>query len=168
MDDQAFSNLFQAYSSLMFYIAKDILKDAYLAEDIVQEAFIKVIQNPQAVIHGDEAKTRSFLCTITRNLAINLYHKNKRVISLDQVEEAYFVAQKSPSAEMAYFDAHPLDEAIRKLPALYRDVLVMAHVYEMETRQIAFYFGLKDATVRKRLERARKMLGKILEEEAVP
>ena len=44
-DKAKFSNLYEQYKNLMFYIARDILKDEHLAEDAVQEAFIRIAKN---------------------------------------------------------------------------------------------------------------------------
>lgn len=165
MDEQSFLKLYQAHAQVMYYIAHGILGDVHLAEDVVQEAFIKVLENPGAISHRDDRKTGAFLYTISRNLAINLYHKNKKLVSFDPAEGDHLFSATGPSAEAAYFDAHPMEEAIRKCPLLYRDVLLMHDVYEISYADIAFYLGLKESTVRKRLERARAMMRKILEEE---
>lgn len=77
-DQTKFEELYLTYKKTMFYVATDILKDAYLAEDAVHQAFIRIIENLDKINQIDCHKTRSFIVIITKNIAIDNYRKRKR------------------------------------------------------------------------------------------
>ena len=62
-------------------------------------------------------------------------------------------------------DLDHLARAVLKLPVIYKDVLTLKYVQEFSNEEIAKMLDISEATVRKRLERARRMLEEILERE---
>ena len=62
----------------MFYVANDILKDNYLAEDAVHKAFLKLINHLDKIWETESQKTKSFIVIITKNIAIDMYRKCKK------------------------------------------------------------------------------------------
>lgn len=68
--------------------ANNILNDKYLSEDVVHEAFLRIIDNIDKVEHLDSQKTRGFIFTIVKNIAIDKYRKRKRenYISYNEIE----------------------------------------------------------------------------------
>jgi len=59
-------------------------------------------------------------------------------------------------------DLDSLAKAVLKLPATYKDALKLKYVQEFSNAEIAGMLGISVAAVRKRLERARRMLEEIL------
>ena len=72
----------------MFYVANRILKDEYLSEDVVHQAFLRIIDNLSKIDKIDCHKTKGFIVVIVENIAIDFYRKRKREnsISFDEVE----------------------------------------------------------------------------------
>ena len=66
--------LYSLYRNVMFYTAERILRDHHLAEDAVQKAFLKVLDNLHKISEIDCNKTRAFLVIIVRNVAITMYN----------------------------------------------------------------------------------------------
>ena len=75
-DRTKFAALYERYSRLMFYIARQILIDEQLSEDAVQEAFLRIAKNMHKVGDVSCPQTRNFSVIITRNVAITMKKQN--------------------------------------------------------------------------------------------
>ena len=75
-DRTKFAALYERYSRLMFYIARQILSDEQLSEDAVQEAFLRIAKNMHKVGDVSCPQTRNFSVIITRNVAITMKKQN--------------------------------------------------------------------------------------------
>jgi RNA polymerase sigma-70 factor (ECF subfamily) len=76
-----FEALYTEYASCMYKVAYRILKDEYLAQDAVHEAFINIFNNFDKIKENDCNKTRAFLVIIVRNISINIYNQRKKLSS---------------------------------------------------------------------------------------
>jgi len=146
----------------MFYIANQILKDEYLAEDATHQAFLKIIENIDKIEDVHCHKTKSYIVIIVKNNAINLYNKRKRntTIPLEQMEFCISDESFSRLEDLDY-----LTKTVKKLPVIYKEVLALKYVQECSNAEIAQTLGISEATVRKRLERARHKLEESLKQE---
>lgn len=154
-----FESLYFTYRKLMFHVANGILNDEGLAEDAVHQAVLKILENFDKVGEISCHKTKSYVVTIVRNTAINMYNSRKRHSAVP-IEEAAFciVEEKSERPD----DLDRLAEAVLKLPTIYKDTLKLKYVQEFSNAEIAAMLGVSEAAVRKRLERARCILEEIL------
>lgn len=73
--------LYREYRAPMFRIALAILRDEGLAEDAVQQSFLKIFQNFEKIDRTDCNKTRSFIVILVKNTAIDLYRRRGRRMS---------------------------------------------------------------------------------------
>jgi RNA polymerase sigma-70 factor (ECF subfamily) len=154
-----FESLYFTYRKLMFHVANGILNDEGLAEDAVHQAFLKILENFNKVGEISCHKTRSYVVIIVRNAAINMYNSRKRHPAVP-IEEAVFCAAGEKLERTDDLDG--LTKAVLKLPAIYKDALKLKYVQEFSNAEIAGMLGISEAAVRKRLERARRMLEEIL------
>ena len=97
-----FQTLYSLYSGAMYTTAFNILENADDAEDAVQISSLKIIKNLNRLemeeIH--DIKTKSFLLTIARNTALDIWRKRKKEpVSVEEVE----MDGLAPSAEKIYF-----------------------------------------------------------------
>jgi RNA polymerase sigma-70 factor (ECF subfamily) len=136
------------------------VKSFDVAEDVVQEAFVKSYNKI------GEFKTQyafyPWLSTIARNLAYNHIYREERKESLDQLNEAGY----NPADE----NLGPLDQFLEKdagkrfykavmaLPVKYRTVFILRQFEKMDYAEIASYLKIPPGTVDSRLYRARQML----------
>ena len=65
-----FAELYDRYRYLMFKIAVDILHEHHLAEDALQEAFVRVAKHMECIGQLEETATKRYLITITKNAAL--------------------------------------------------------------------------------------------------
>ena len=163
-DKNKFEQLYMKYRRLMFYIANQILKDEYLAEDAVHSTFLKLIDNLDKIDEVDCHKTKSFIVIMVRNHSINMYNQRKRrkLIPFEGLEAIYSVNDDIDISELG-----TIEGAILKLPDIYRDVMILKYVHELSNTEIALQLDITEATIRKRLERARIKIKEILKVEGL-
>ena len=159
-DEDLFKGLYLKYRKHMKYIAMQILGDEYLAEDAVHNAFLKIIPHLERFHKFDCQETKNLIVIFIRSTSIDLYRKRKR-----EFEQIDTLDQDIPTeADFSALNVADILSAIKTLPEIYRDVLLLKVEYEYTDREIAKILGIKTDTVSKRLERARKQLKKLLGE----
>ena len=155
-DKNKVEELYYKYRKLMKYIAFNILHDEDIAEDAVAEAFMALIKHLDCVGDIDSDKTKSFIYTVTKNVAVNMRKKMDKN-SIEAIED-YIKYNVSEYDTFKSVYVRELLERIEKLPDIYREVLELKLYYEMSDGEIAKLLYISNSTVRKRLERARSIL----------
>ncbi len=94
-----FKQLYDKYRNLMFFCAKEILKDDGLAQDAVQEALIKLTKYLKKINEVDCHKTKHFIVIIVESASKDIYRREKRQksISWEEIGENYDFPQASGS-----------------------------------------------------------------------
>lgn len=161
-----FAKLYQKYESGMYNIAFSILHDRHLAEDAVQEAFIKLIKYLPEIESISCHKTKALIVIIVKSAAIDLYRKRKKMYEVESVEvDEDIPVQELPLnhliAEESYYE---FKVKLRKLNKEYRQIILLKYLYELSNREIADYLCVSDDVVRQRISRARRAVKKIMEE----
>jgi RNA polymerase sigma-70 factor (ECF subfamily) len=130
------------------------------AEDLVQDALLKVLRRPRRV-RGDDL---TYLKTTVRNTFLsNRRSKLARPVTVAMPESLDgFAAAVSPGVESAVF-ARDVLAAVAKLPAPLRDALVSVHVAGFNCRDTAARLGVREGTIMSRCFRARARLAPMLE-----
>ena len=149
------------------------IRDVHRAEDLVQEAFLRVHRNRHS--YRRIAKFSTWLYTIAGNLARSEYRKRKRrniVSSLQSVsrdDEEYDMPipdeTMSPGriAEST-FQAEEISRAFEQVPEPFREVVVLRDVQELSYEEIAQITALPMGTVKSRINRGRRKLQELLRE----
>ena len=162
-DKSKVEQIYYQYRNLMFYVARDVLRYEKLAEDAVHQAFIRIINHLDGVEEIVSHKTRCFVVIVVRNIARTMYDKRKRELGFVEAEEAQgheFAHRKNVEAEViTQMTVDDIKQQIEKLPRIYRDVMVMRYFYEKDEREISHLLGISYAATRKRLQRARELVG---------
>ena len=76
--NKAFEELLNRYKNKVFTTVYLIVKDKYIAEDILQESFIKAIKRINQDSYNEEGKFGPWIMRIARNMAIDYFRKTKR------------------------------------------------------------------------------------------
>lgn len=158
-----FEKLYYKYRKLMKYIALDILKEDWLAEDAVQEAFIRLTRHLNKIEEIDCHKTKSFIVIIIKSAAIDLLrtqvkHKSESFDLLNNISDTTNLPENNLSVK-------EIIKSINKLPDTYKDILELKVYHGFSNKEISDILDISAGAVRKRLERARKELSKFLEED---
>lgn len=154
-DRPKLERLYLEYRSVMFCAANEILHNEHEAEDAVQQAFIKIAENLDKVPDELSNKTKAFVVTIAENTAIDRYRKLKRHGDCELCEEACGIEANS---------ADELVSCILKLPARYRQFILLKYYHGYSTREIAKLLGMSSAAASKTAQRAKQRLEQLCKE----
>ena len=157
-DTRAFERLYRETSARVHALCLRMLRDAALAEDCVQEAYVRAWQ----ALPRFEA--RSAFATWLHRIAVNVVLERRRrpVAPLDFVDE---LPEDGPDA--AQLDT-PVEEAeieaaVASLPEGARDVLVLCAIHGHTHGEAAQMLGIAEGTCKAQLHRARQLLRERLE-----
>ncbi|WP_103718955.1 sigma-70 family RNA polymerase sigma factor [Bosea psychrotolerans] len=168
-----FEQLALPHQEAAFNLAYWLLRSRVDAEDAVQEAFLRAFRAFDS-FRGEEF--RPWLFAIVRNTAYRMLNSRQRaanVISLDAALSGHDheggshldIATDEPSAEdvmMAEVDRDLVRLALAKLPAAFREVVVLREIEGLGYREIAEITGTVVGTVMSRLSRGRMLLRQTL------
>lgn len=164
-----FEELYRHNSKKLHHIAYSMTKDNYLAEDIVQETFIKAFKKIHTI--EETGKIGSWLAAIAGRTAIDYLRAEKRKNSqpADQtiMEQMFSDKDKKPSIETEVeiiLFKEDLRHMFYKLSTEYQQVLLLRLQYGLKEEEIATQLNIKSGTVKTRLHRARKQLRKVITE----
>lgn len=156
-----FERIYHTYKGLMLSCAYSILKDESLSEDAVHNAFMRILSNLSKIDEVDSPRTRGFVIVITENVSKTMYNSLNRVKVIELDESIPYDVTVEQKAEQN-LTAELIAEKIALLPENYRSVLTLRYFNGLDDKEIASVLGISHSLARKRLERARKALGKLL------
>ena len=164
-DKTKFGILYEEYRRLMRKVAFDILKDYGETEDVLHESFLKVAKNMKNVGDPYSKETKNYLVVITKNTAIDLYRKKKRIFENEMCVEELKDYQVPRSYIKTDIDAeHLILDVLKNLPDIYKNVLLLKYVNHYENKEIARILNIKEGNVRQRLLRGKQMIEKAVNE----
>lgn len=155
--EERVSRLVEDYQMELLRLCFIYLRDVSLAEDAVQETFIKAYKGLRAF--RGESKERTWLCRIAINVCKDMRRRSwfrmiRREVPLGDLQFAAPPQEVSPSALLG---------AILHLPRKDREIILMYYYEDMKLAEIAEATGVSAATVCRRLDRARRQLKELLE-----
>lgn len=157
-----FEILYENYRFLMHRVAMDVLRDRYLAEDAVQNAFIRLAGNMDRIGEPEELRTKRYLITAVKRAAIDLYRKRNgqmaREIFVDELDD-----ENTPVTYLETDVENRVLDVLKNLPEKYRDIFLLKYSSHMENEEIARICGLQEGTVRQRIARGKALIEKELE-----
>jgi len=163
-DENAFTQLYNRRKEPLFRFALQMSSSAALAEDVLQEVFMTLIEGKA---HYDPAKgtLASFLYGIARNHVLTILRKDRRY-SVPEVQDS----DETTALDIAANDATPLDgillderleevrRTVSKLPAQYKEAVVLCDLHELTYEEAASITGCAIGTLRSRLHRGRQLI----------
>lgn len=166
-DKSKFEQLYIMYKGLMFHVAMKILKNEFDAEDAVHQAFLSLIENLKKISDVKCPKTRAYIVIITERKAIDIIRSRSKLVDMEFWESTYGIEIPLPGD-------HGLADAMARLPAAYRDILLLRYrdilllrYYNgYSVREISSMLHIKKDTAQKQLWRAKAALQKHLKGDA--
>ena len=154
-DEDGFARLLNDWGDRLLRLCTLYLKDVHLAEDAVQETFLKAWRN------ADQFRGEGSELTWITRIAINVcksYLRSpwKRRHAPAEELDALFTSTDDPQVD------DTLSRAILALSRPYREVIILYYYQELKAREIADILHVDVSTVTARLSRARKMLREVL------
>ena len=165
-DQQAIAQLYDRTSKRAYYLAKQLVKDEDQAQDIVQDAYVKVFTNLHLLEQVENFQ--GWLNTIVVNKSKDYLKKKKPMLFSQMVSEedegreldfedegGYF----SPDRRVDYTETKRLIQGmIDRLPQEQRMAIVLFYLEEMPVKQIARVMECSEGTVKSRLNYGRKAI----------
>lgn len=174
-DNEAYRHLVLTYSKRLYYHCLKILKNSFDAQDAVQITFIKI----HSSINKFEKRCclGSWIYRIATNVCLDILRKKKKssYLSLSFEESEGYppqfyefpLADKNSDTESQFLkkeDTFTLYKSINKLPDIQKRLITLRDIHGLSYNDISKELNLKSGTVKSGLNRARKKLRIILEE----
>ena len=159
-DEKAFEKIFNAYFNILFTYAHNLLEKPFIAEDIVENVFLKLWERRETIII--KGPLLNYLLASVKNACLDQIKSEhirrnyrERVIKkalLDENFEFHKIISADPLQEKELNKA--IKKSVQNLPADYRKVFKMSRYYNMTNREIAAKLGISSHTAGKYLNLA--------------
>ena len=142
-DENAFSVLITRYKDKIYTSIYLLVKDKYLAEDIFQEAFIRIIDTLREGRYTDEGKFLPWAMRIGHNLCVDHFRKVKRSPSIKtsddhDIFEVLDVSEPSADHKLVTGQTHDrVRKMVDMLPEDQREVIILRHYADLSFKEIA-------------------------------
>lgn len=164
-DDSTYVQMFyKAYHKLLYREARKYLNSTEDIDDIVQDSVVKLIENLDTIRSLSPNRQVSYAVTVTRNLAINLLIRQKRITleSLDELEP-YVKDSNDLEAQIGHHEKLQLFHTVwKQMPTDIRLLLEQKYILGQADAEIAADLGIRPESVRMRLTRAKRIAAKEL------
>ena len=149
-------------------VAMKVYRDKYYAQDVLQDTMLKLSQSSvleRLSCMNNQEHIKNYIMRIARCRAIDRYNEliqNKDMISIDECYDntgckkeliTHFVDCIENRERISI-----IIECIDSMPDIYKQVIKDKLFEQMDTAYIANMYGITEASVRKRFQRARKIL----------
>lgn len=153
-DKDIIEALYMLYEQAMYFEAYKILRDDYLAEDAVQEAFLRLIRHRKKIADPKAPATRRYVYKTLKSAALDIYRGRKKQRDNccefdDAIENTYADIPSDIEKPIAM---------ISELPEKYACVMRCLFLDGLSIRETSAVLRISESCVRKRCERGRKIL----------
>ncbi|ERM82147.1 RNA polymerase subunit sigma-24 [Rhodonellum psychrophilum GCM71 = DSM 17998] len=158
--EAAFEMLVDKYKSKVLTTIYLIVKDQGVAEDLLQDVFIKVIYTLNADGYNEEGKFQPWLMRIAHNLAIDYFRKSRRypTIIMEDGESLFntlkFAEETIEDLQIKEDTLAMIRKLIEELPETQKEVLIMRHYNDLSFQEIAEQTGVSINTALGRMRYA--------------
>lgn len=167
-DESALAILLSRHKSKIYTSIYLLVKDRYLAEDIFQDTFIKVINTLKSGKYNEEGKFLPWVMRIAHNLVIDHFRKEKRTPTITNQEgfdifDVIGVSEESTEDKMLRDQSHnELKALIQLLPEEQKEVLIMRNYADLSFKEIADLTGVSINTALGRMRYALNNLRRMM------
>lgn len=163
-DEAALREVVDLYGSVVYGVAKRVLIDRTLAEEVAQDVFVAFWRRPGAF---DPARggLQGFLAGIARNKAVDVVRKEE---SARRTKDALIAEAEMPSAETPsdeqVEERQVMVEALKELSPVQREALVLAYFGGRTYREVAQELDIPEGTAKTRLRDGMTKLRQVLQQ----
>ncbi len=158
-DDQAARRLYEKYIGAMFHTATRMVGSTEEAEDVIQEAFIRVFQGLNQF--KGESTLGAWIKRIVVHTALNHLRQHKRNGFLS-IEEGFPEPSQEPDEPKSDWKPEDIHYAIKQLPEGCRVVLSLYLLEGYQHKEIAQILGIAESTSKTQYRRGKKLLKQLL------
>ena len=169
-DKSAFDMLFRSYYSTLMLTASDILRDKQLAEEVVQDVFVKLWKTGENL--SVEVSLSAYLTKMVRNRCIDYLRANERQIKTVSIEsreaqlKLHEYATDASFGEEIFPDSMEiaLQRALEQLPPQCRQIFELNRFDGLSVKEISEKLNLSVSTVKTQITRALQKLKEAVKE----
>ncbi|BDD02556.1 RNA polymerase sigma factor [Aureibacter tunicatorum] len=142
-DEEAFEILVKKYQAKIYTTIYIIVKDDFVAQDLMQETFLKVIQKIRSGLYNEEGKFYPWVMRIAHNKAIDYYRKQKKYPTVEMedrnefIDSLHLISESAEDIKMKDETIATLKILIEELPDKQKEVLIMRNFMQMSFQEIA-------------------------------
>lgn len=171
-NEEAFAQLLKRHKSKVYTTIYLIVKDQYVAEDLLQETFIKAIKKLKSGQYNEEGKFLPWIVRIAHNLAIDFFRKEKRYPTIvmedgSNIFNSLAFSEDSTESVKIKNETHSILREMIQTPEAQKEVLLMRHYADMSFQEIAEATGVSINTALGRMRYALINLRKRLEKQNI-
>ena len=155
-DKVKFEKVYKRFKNIMLNRAYEIVKERQLAEDAVHNAFLKIINNLPKIYDADSNETKWYVIVIVTNEAKKIYNKENKILKAELMD-----MESDFNLEAIVEDKNIVEKVKREielLPEIYRDTMSLKYYNDLSNKEISSVLSIPISTVKKRLQRGRKIL----------
>jgi RNA polymerase sigma factor (sigma-70 family) len=140
---RAFDVLIDRHQERIFNAINFMVKDSYLAEDLIQDIFIKIIGNLKLGKYNDEGKFLPWALRIAHNYCVDHFRKVKRTptIKTSDDQDLFEIIKHTDHPadyKMTRSQSHrDIQELVDLLPEEQREIIVLRHYANLSFKEIA-------------------------------
>jgi RNA polymerase sigma-70 factor (ECF subfamily) len=162
-DESALRRAIDIYGEAVYGMARRVLLDQALAEEVAQDTFLALWRRPGA-FDASRGSLQAFLAGIARNKAIDAVRKEE---SARRSKDALIAAAEEPSANASgdeyVEERHEMLAALRELSDVQREAIVLAYFGGRTYREVADELGIPEGTAKTRLRDGLTRLRQVLQ-----
>ena len=154
-----FTELYDTYKDLLYWIALKKTNNIEDAEECVQETFFYIAKHFEKIGEVDSKSTKCYLSTIVTGFTIDIYNDSQK---------SNVILMNDDSNDVEYFEnfekvelLSAFDEVLDEESKIY---FYLKYIYRYKSSEIAEMYEVKDSYIRKKLQYAKEKLKKYLEE----
>jgi len=156
MNATEFKAKYLPYHPKMYRVAFRLLENTFDAEDMVQEAFVKLWNKRDELAHVENSE--SYCIVILRNLCLD-FLRSKNKYQMESTENIVVQAERNLTDEIENADnIKHLEAIIAQLPEQQQKIIKLRHFDDYSNEEIEKIMGLTGANTRVLLSRARKKI----------
>lgn len=155
------STVFLRYRSYIIHVARRVLRDTSLVEDVVSEVMIQVIKNLESCQNKNEEQLKSFLYTITRRRALNYqrdWQRGNPAVPLNELGEPEEQGRTIEETVADRVDAELLIKLIEGHDLQYAHMLQLRAIFDCSFEEISRMYNIDVEAARSRFYRGRRRI----------
>ena len=157
-DKEAFAEIYDRYSMMIYYKINQMLRDENASKDLVQDLFTSIWEKCDLI--RDNVGISSYLYVAARNRVLNYIQRGKT--KSDYLTEIGKYSLQVTDETLEKIDEKDLmlllTSEIARLPAKMREVFELSRLEDLSHREIAQRLNLNESTVKKQVQNALKIL----------
>lgn len=160
-----FSILYRKYADKVYRKCLTLLKEPGLAEDAMQDIFVKIMMNLASF--NEKSQFSTWIYSITYNYCIDYIrkHKKEKQLFVDDIERAPDIIDEIPDEFLLSMEVQKLKNILKILPTDDSAILLMKYQDDMSIKEIAEVLNKTESAIKMKIKRAKEKAQELYQRE---